>query len=194
VGLPESQDLSQFEFLAVLLAIVLGLAITHLLRGVVQVISERRDVPISPTHASWTAFILVVIVLDWWVLYSWRDREAWTLEVYLVQMAWAITHYLIAVLLYPPQREAREAWIDFFGRHRHWFIGTVLALFVLDAVHTALEANPAESPWYPMYIGLNVLPLTMGLAVGRVRYHRFLSGYCLAVLIVWALVARRFLS
>ena len=102
--------------------------------------------PISSIHASWTAFILVVIVLDWWVLYSWRDRQDWTLEVYLVQMAWAIPHYLIAVFLYPPSSGPREAWIDFFGRNRHWFIGTVLAPFVLDSVHTALEADPAREP------------------------------------------------
>jgi hypothetical protein len=65
--------LSRFEFLSVLLSVVLGLAIAQVLGSWGELIRSRGRVRFFWPHLGWTAFLLVTIIFSWWA--TWYARE-----------------------------------------------------------------------------------------------------------------------
>ena len=86
--------MSEFEFISVLISIVAGLAIAQLLRGVAQAVHERTQAAIDSVHMVWTAAVFLNLVLNWWVLFSWRDHGVWSFTLFLSLIVWAVALYL----------------------------------------------------------------------------------------------------
>ena len=57
--------MSDFEYLTVLIAIILGIGIAHLLMSIGRVIGETKDLNISVTHSIWTVNILTFLIVFW---------------------------------------------------------------------------------------------------------------------------------
>ena len=49
--------MSEFEFISVLISMVVGLGVTHVLRGFAQVVHERKQAPVDGIHMVWTAVV-----------------------------------------------------------------------------------------------------------------------------------------
>jgi hypothetical protein len=89
--------MSEFEFLSVLVSIIFGFGLTHILRGSVTQIFRKQALDLRLAYAG---FFVVVLVLNWWVFFSWRNNEVWSFEMFLVLVLWAISHYAVAITLY----------------------------------------------------------------------------------------------
>lgn len=59
--------MTEFEYVAVLVSLILGLGITHLLAGVGRTIHRRGELRLDAVHTLWTATAFLVLVLNWWV-------------------------------------------------------------------------------------------------------------------------------
>jgi hypothetical protein len=55
-----------FEYLGVLIAVILGLSLTHLLRGLSRLIHMRRTVKPYWVQIVWTVNILIYVLAVWW--------------------------------------------------------------------------------------------------------------------------------
>ena len=55
--------MSQFEFIAVFVAIIFGLSLTQILSGMIF-LAQRRV--LTTSHLGWTLFVLYVLSLNWW--------------------------------------------------------------------------------------------------------------------------------
>ncbi len=107
--------MSEFEFLAVLLSIVFGLAMTQLLSGTVRLFYEDR---IDDVRLAWALAVALVLIIDWWGFFQWRQVEQWRFELYAFLMVWATFHYVLAAALFPkdlagriePGRERKGSW------------------------------------------------------------------------------------
>ena len=64
--------MTPFEFIAAFFSINLGLALTHILSGAAQLIHQRRGDFVRLIYA---AFLALVIILNWWVAFAWRDHR-----------------------------------------------------------------------------------------------------------------------
>ena len=69
-----------FSYLSVLISIVLGFALTEVLKGLVGVIRARREAVIYWPALAWAGFSIGAIVQSWWASFGLRDhhREAYT--------------------------------------------------------------------------------------------------------------------
>jgi hypothetical protein len=65
--------MNEFEFLAVFISIVVGLGVTHILMGLARIIHARGQQPVSTLHMVWTINVLLILLLNWWVLFLWSD-------------------------------------------------------------------------------------------------------------------------
>jgi len=68
----------QFEYVMVLVSIVIGLGITHVLfgiSGVVDRVSRRREhLELSLAHGAWLFFCLTWMIMFWWWEYRFVSR------------------------------------------------------------------------------------------------------------------------
>ena len=64
--------MSEFEFLAVLISIVMGLGVTNLLAGVGRTIHRRKQVRPDAVHTLWTATAFLVLIRPYLLIYVWN--------------------------------------------------------------------------------------------------------------------------
>ena len=88
----------KFEFIAVLISIVFGVAMTNLLSGMLRSYFKRD---LSNTRLAWSLAVGIVLVANWWGFFRWSDNPEWTFPQFLFLVFWSTTHYLLAVSIYP---------------------------------------------------------------------------------------------
>ncbi len=186
--------MSEFEFISVLISIVVGLGIAQLLSGLAQAVHERRQAPIDSVHMVWTAAVFLNLVLNWWVLFSWRGHEVWSFTLFLSLILWSVALYLPVVFLYPPHKSPNEGWAAVYTSNRQWFLGSFAAFAVADVWVTALRGGLFDPPFYIPFVGHYFILWTVGVFVASPRYQKFLGWYTLLSIAAWSLVVRRFLA
>jgi len=184
---------SEFEFISVLMSMVVGLGIAQLLRGVAQAVHERKQAPIDSVHMGWTAGIFLNLVLNWWVLFSWRNHEVWSFTLFLSLTIWVVAMYLPVVFLYPPNKPTHESWTVVYDKNRQWFLGAFALFAAADAWVTALRGGLFDPPAYLPFVGHYFVLWLSGVFIASPRYQRFLAWYTLVSLAMWSIVVRRFL-
>ena len=69
--------MSDFEYLSVLIAIIVGIGFAHLLLSIGRILGEAKALNITLVHLIWTGNILVMLVGFWWWAINLREIEEW---------------------------------------------------------------------------------------------------------------------
>ena len=67
-----------FEYLSVLISIILALGMTRVLGGVGEMLQARSRHRIYWVHVIWIVNLFLYLVIAWWIFYRWRDQQPWT--------------------------------------------------------------------------------------------------------------------
>ena len=185
--------MTEFEYLAVLVSIILGLGITHLLAGVGRTIHRRAESNVDALHSLWSAATFWILVLNWWVFFQSRTFTNWSFGVFLVVIVWAVLFYLMTVILYPPDLGEAESYGEVFERNRRWFLGLFVASSLSDVGLTAILGDLLDPPQYLPFVGHFVVLGIVGMSIKTRRFQLFLAGYILFASLVWSLLVRRLL-
>ena len=186
--------MTEFEYLAVLVSLILGLGITHLLAGVGQMIHRRGQFKADAVHVLWTAATFWTLILNWWVFFQTRRFQEWSFDIFLIVIVWAVLFFLMAVVLYPPDIGESEDYSTVFERNRKWFLGFFVSASVADIVLTAVRGDLFNPPIYlPFALHFVVLGV-LGILIKSRRFQVTLAAYVLGIGLTWSLIVRRFLG
>ena len=167
-----------FEYLSVLISIILALGMTRVLAGVGEMLQARSRRHIYWVHAVWIVNLFLYLVIAWWIFYRWRDQQPWNFYLFLFVLISPTILYLASLLLFPREADV-ETIIDYkthyYANHRAFFI--LFALFVpVDIVDSLLKGVPHFLSLGPIYFLSGVLYFA-GLITAAVtrdeRYHEF---------------------
>jgi hypothetical protein len=186
--------MTEFEYLAVLVSLILGLGITHLLAGVGQMIHRRGQYKLDAAHLLWTAATFWILVLNWWVFFQSRRFEEWSFEIFLVVLVWAVVYFLMAIVLFPPDIAEGEDYARAFERNRIWFLGLFVASSISDIVLTGARGDLLDPPTYLPFTLHFVVLGAMGIYIKSRRFQVVLAAYVLGIGLTWSLLVRRFLG
>jgi hypothetical protein len=172
-----------FDYLAVLISVVLGLAVTHVLTGVSGAMNRRHQIRIDWVQLFWALNVLAYVLAVWWGMYWWKHLAVWTVQQFAFLTTYAIVLFLMASALFPDDGEADPAT---FERNRTWFFGLLLAAHLIDIPETAakqadgVRAVPPQY-WFavPVFIGISLT----GLLTNRRKVHAILAPAWLIVLV-----------
>ena len=172
-----------FDYLGILISIILGLALTHLLFGCSRLIQLRHGVKIYWVQLGWTLNVLIYVLALWWGMFWWKHLTVWTFQVFLFLAAYSIVVFMMASLLFPVDfAEGADLEIN-FHQNRRWFFGLLLLALLLDIPETvakgasALRDVPRE---YVAFLGV-MIPITLvALITSNRRAH---VGLCLAAMV-----------
>jgi hypothetical protein len=183
----EHVSMTEFEYLSVLTSIIFGLAFTHILTGSIRAIYARR---LGEIHLVYTVFVLVLLVLNWWVAFSWRDHPQWSFDAFLLMVFWSIANFLMAITLYPPS----TAGAADFDSHRSWFLWAFLFMGVFDIAQTAMQGSLFH-PWYYLpFVGHYIVLALLGIRFKQPAFQRALGWWLLISILLWSLIVRRFVA
>jgi hypothetical protein len=186
--------MSLFEYVMIPPAIVLGLALTHVLSGGGRVVHRLAGygspIQLDWIHLTWVAHVFSWIVFFWWYSYSWTTRFEWSLLVFVFLIFYAVTLYLMCVVLVPSDMDDVTDFATYFMSLRTWFFGGVMLLIAVDFADTAVKGMDNV-----LDLGLGYLTLRIFLFLGAIaairtddrRYHGAyaLSGFVWTFLFFW---------
>jgi hypothetical protein len=180
--------MSLFEYLGVLISVVMGLGITHLLTGVSKMIQHRDSVRLYWVHTAWAANILVYILVIWWGMFWWSSLAEWTFFNFLFVTLYAITLFLLAAMLYPWDLRSDFDFREYFFKNRAWFFGLQVIAWLLDVMETTLKAGMGLRELPQLYVVFVAVMLVLALVAAVTdsrRYHGFYVVFWLVSLLAY---------
>ena len=90
-----------FEFLMVLVSIIIGLGITEILSGAGRMLRARPTIRSYFIHTLFQVGIFLALFQQWWESWGLQDLDGITYDQVLVLLLGPIILFLIAFLLYP---------------------------------------------------------------------------------------------
>lgn len=185
--------MDEFSYLSVLISVILGLAVTQILKGFRAILLSRARIRIYWPVLNWAALLLLVCVQHWWSMFGMRHRQDWTFEQFAIVLLNVGVIYMTAGLVFP----------DFFGdevvdlkenfyAHRGWFFAFALATVAVSICkQIVLDQKTPPTPELVFHAIFGVT-LLVGAVTRSERYHKSLVvfGSALFVLYIVLLYAR----
>ena len=178
-----------FNYVAVLVSIVTGLAATRLMSGLSEMIQVANRSRVYWIHVVWIINLFVELMLYWWVLYRWHTAPVWTFFLFIWVTIPGILVYLASAILFPGELETTGSptWRDYYYKNRRGFFFIFGAIAPLDIIDTLLKGWQHFVDQGPLYIPFILLwgvgCLIAGIT-GSPRYHSIWA--LLFPTLVWA--------
>ena len=93
--------MSRFEYLSVLISILIALGITEVTISWGRLLQHRSRVRFSGLHVFWSTFLLFIMIQVWWGFWNYRTVDNWSLASLLIFVSEGIALVLCAVVLSP---------------------------------------------------------------------------------------------
>lgn len=115
--------MSDFEYISVLLSIILGLGITQLLSGIARLVRDGRRLWPAWWVIAIVALLLLVHFQVWWVSFEWRFIKSWTFLSYSAFMILPMLLYVMSYLVLPADLhlDGHELVREFIARRRSFY-------------------------------------------------------------------------
>ena len=163
-----------FEYLGVLVSVVIGVAMTHLVVGVVRLIQSRKSTVVYWVHLLWTYNILYGLLGFWWFFYSWHSLPEWSRPEYFLFMAYALCLSVGAGLLFP-LTGAVSNFQNFYYEHSRWLFGSLILVNFLDVIEVIAKANNGIRPIPEIYFPVMAI-MFVGFATAMITSNRRFHG------------------
>ena len=175
-----------FEYIGVLISVIMGLGITHLAVGASKLIQNRDTAKPCLPHALWTFNILLQMLMVWWSMFWWSDLDDWSAVYYLGITTYAIVLFLMSAMLYPYDMDKDIDMEAYFFKNRVWFFGLMATAWLLDIPETVgkeLTGLRDVPPRYYIFVASMIALALIGIFNSNRRVHLVLPIGWLILLI-----------
>lgn len=175
--------MSPFEFVSVLISIILGLGITQIMSGLADLIHQWKNVRLYWPHLLWIILVFILHVQDWWLLYQLKVVTTWKLPLFLFQVLYPISLFIMARILFPLSSDPHTTDMRnyYLENYRKFFV-LVMILAVLSGVENLLFHNLGVEGW----LVNGAIFFTLGILLTRQTVpeivHKALAMILLAVM------------
>ncbi|MFV1988926.1 MAG: hypothetical protein ACC682_16770 [Gemmatimonadota bacterium] len=87
-----------FEFILVMVSLILAIGVTHLLQGVAAIVQQRKELDFSWVPLVWASYLFLVTAAHWWSLWDMRGAD-WTFPAFFFVLLPPTLLYLAVSLL-----------------------------------------------------------------------------------------------
>ncbi|MFZ6013500.1 MAG: hypothetical protein ACOYXT_24375 [Bacteroidota bacterium] len=176
--------MSPFEYVIVLISIILGLGITTILTGVAELIKHTRKLQLYGPYMIWLLLVFVLHIQEWWHSYALKSIAVWKLPMFLFILLYPINLYVLAHLLFPADLkqdfDAKEFYLQNYPR---LFISAII-IVCLSIIHNIfLEGYPV----YSQGVQFLLLALLSFFVITKNKnsvLHTLMSVFMLVVMLV----------
>jgi hypothetical protein len=136
--------MSQFDFLSVLVAIIIALGVSHILTSAAQLIRRRHQVKMHLTTLVWMGVLLLLLVQVWWAAYYRREVGRWTIFSFLLYLLIPILLSVLGYLLVSPNELELHAEFDLekeYYDNRRWFFGILGTVVIVSLGEDAIRSK-----------------------------------------------------
>lgn len=164
-----------FDYLGVLLSVILGLALTHVLLGFVKLIQLRRSVRPYWVQIVWSVSVLLYVLAVWWGMYWWRHLGEWRFEEFVGLTGYAIVLFMMAGMLFPMKFIDGLDFEAYFFDQRKWFFGLFTLALLIDVPETVAKQTAGLRGVPVQYVVFLPFVLTLSV-IGWLTSNRRVHG------------------
>jgi hypothetical protein len=163
-----------FDYLTVLISLIIGLVLANVLTGLGNLIHERERVRLFFPSVVWAVWIFVAAVQHWWADYSLHRIIHWSIAGFFSTLLIPVDLYLLSELVlprrYPPDSPIHlDSW---YFRNRKWFFGIAACLPVFSFVEQLLVTGDLKrSPLDSAFLAVLFVLALIAFATPRRRIH-----------------------
>ena len=161
-----------FGYVSVIFSVVIGLGLSHLLTGLVELVKARRRVQFYWVHLLWVALTFVGHIFLWWMMWNLRLLRDWNFFFFLLILLAPVLLYVAAAFLIPKvEPDASLDLREYFYENRSAFFGVNAAFTVLMSMENwLLTGQMSPAPAVAVFAAWFVL-LCVSAVVRDARYH-----------------------
>lgn len=129
--------MTPFEYVTVLISIILGMGITQIVTGVADIIHQWERVRLYWPHLLWVLFLFFLHIQEWWSIFELRPMQSWYLGTFLFIILYPINLFILARILFPfGSTEGTNFREFYFANYRKFFFWAVIlpVLSIIDNV------------------------------------------------------------
>ncbi len=97
--------MSPFEYVVVLISIILGLGITVILNGVARLVSRWGSLSLFWPYLIWVVLVFVMHIHEWWIMYELRTMPSWSILTFLLIILYPVQLFILANLLFQKKQQ-----------------------------------------------------------------------------------------
>jgi len=162
-----------FEYVMVLVSIVIGLAITHILNalaaGVHRLRGHGEPLRLEAVYLLWVGTVLVWLISFWWWEFKFQEIEPeWSFGLYLFVISYAVALFLLAAVLVPNRLAGVVDSYAYFMDGRRWFFSGLVLVVGLDTVDSFLKGTDwGLRPVFLLQSAVYVVAAIVGIVSNR---------------------------
>jgi len=127
--------MTPFEYVTVLISIILGLGITQIVTGVADMVHQWERIKLYWPHMLWIVFVFFLHVEEWWVIYDMRQVHTWALPMFLFVILYPINLFILARILFPfGSSDSQTDFREFYFKNCRKFFVWVILLSLLSVM------------------------------------------------------------
>jgi len=172
-----AMQMSPFEFVTIFCSLILGLALSHILRAVTDLYEIRDRVKTYWLNSLWVVTVIMWSVYAWWGLWQLSiDLNEWHYGQYWFLVTNLASIYFFTTLVLPKATD--EGIIDlekhYYSVHQAFFLIVAFSLFTSSVVNYSLfgKALISDMTVMPFIVG----GAALGAAFTNLKgYHKFIG-------------------
>lgn len=176
-----------FEYLTVLISVVVGLSLTSFLTNIVRIIHVRSDVTVSWVQLIWAVVILMWTVAFWWFTFVLAEETQWTFRLFIFLLTYSILLFFLMALLFPEGVPSNYDYRAQFMRNRVWYFSAFLLFLCLDVldywIKLEKDVSIANYLQYAAFVGPLMFLSLIALRTENLLFHRVFAAYTLLVVL-----------
>lgn len=169
--------MDEFLHVRVIIGMILGLGLTHLIKGSAGFIQHPGRKKISVVHSLWVFYVFLLLIHFWWWEFNLKLLVQWYFLDYFFIICYALIFFLICALLYPEDLKGYEGYEDYFYSRKNWFFSLLALCFMADLVDTLIKGTDyfiwANMEYY-LRIASHVLLCVIAIMINSKTFHKAL--------------------
>ena len=175
--------MTQFDYIVVLVSVVIGLGVVHLLAGAAKFLTGRGEWKPYWVHLLWTWNVFNELVFFWWFVWRWKTVPQWSILLFLFVLGYSVLMYLLCVVLYPETDDGRD-FRRIYYNNRGIFFGLWIVSMIVDIADTRLKVHYGLHGFgMPQYLAYAAI-FTGSAICARSTSHRVHATWAVLFLII----------
>ena len=171
-----SNQISPFEYVSILVSIILGLGITQILSAFSDLLYNYKKVSFYWPHTLWIVFILFLHIQDWFITYQLKDKPVWHLPELFFILLYPVSLFCVAKMLLPTNEREERNDMKLFYKSQYPLIFIIVAISIFISIlfnYIFLKENLLQQ--IPLLIFLSVMLFTALKKVENEMLHKVIA-------------------
>jgi len=180
--------MDQFSYLSVLLSIILGLAITQVLKGFRGIVLARARVRMYWPVLLWAIGLLGMCVQSWWAMFELREVVEWAFAHFAVVLLQTVFTYMLAALVFPDFGDDPVDLRSHYFAHTRWFFGLFIAVLIASLAKDLVIYGHLSGRTNVGFHLAFIAAFLIAVLTSREWYHKTLSVIGIAAFAAYTLL------